>query len=221
MTAFVTRYSSNSAIGRVHAVQIWNEQNLNIEWGKRPSTSSRRGLRRAAADGVRVRQSRGSIGHRHHRAAWPRPAPTTTMPVRTTSTCAGCTRPGAKPYFDASPRPRLQGAADGQPGRGGQQRDLGRQPLLRVPPGRGHAADHGGVRRLGQADLAAGVRLDQRHRQPGVRLAPVSEEEKGDNLVGAYRWAAENWAPWIGVMCLWTMLIPPGGRRMRSTGGRS
>ena len=39
----------------------------------------------------------------------------------------------------------------------------------------------------------------------------VSEEEKGDNLVGAYQWAAENWAPWIGVMCLWTMPDPGWG----------
>jgi hypothetical protein len=36
----------------------------------------------------------------------------------------------------------------------------------------------------------------------------VTEEEKGNNLVGAYKWAAEHWAPWIGVMCLWTMPDP-------------
>jgi hypothetical protein len=36
----------------------------------------------------------------------------------------------------------------------------------------------------------------------------VSEDEKGDNLVGAYQWAAQHWAPWIGVMCLWTMPDP-------------
>jgi hypothetical protein len=39
----------------------------------------------------------------------------------------------------------------------------------------------------------------------------VTEEEKGDNLVGAYQWAAQNWAPWIGVMCLWTMPDPSWG----------
>jgi hypothetical protein len=33
VTAFVTRYSSSSTVGRVHAIQIWNEQNLAYENG--------------------------------------------------------------------------------------------------------------------------------------------------------------------------------------------
>ena len=36
----------------------------------------------------------------------------------------------------------------------------------------------------------------------------VTEEEKGDYIVRAFRQAQERWAPWIGVMTLWTMPDP-------------
>jgi beta propeller repeat protein len=36
----------------------------------------------------------------------------------------------------------------------------------------------------------------------------VTEEEKGDYIVRAFRLAQERWAPWIGVMTLWTMPDP-------------
>ena len=33
VSAFVTRYRTGSAIGRVHAIEVWNEANLDREWG--------------------------------------------------------------------------------------------------------------------------------------------------------------------------------------------
>jgi hypothetical protein len=36
----------------------------------------------------------------------------------------------------------------------------------------------------------------------------VTEEQKAEYIVDAYRWANENWQPWIGVMALWTMASP-------------
>jgi hypothetical protein len=43
---------------------------------------------------------------------------------------------------------------------------------------------------------------------PAYAWYRVSEEEKGDYLVRAFRLARERWAPWIGVMVLWTMPDP-------------
>jgi hypothetical protein len=36
----------------------------------------------------------------------------------------------------------------------------------------------------------------------------VSEDQKADYLVRAFQWARNNWAPWIGVMTVWTMPDP-------------
>jgi hypothetical protein len=33
----------------------------------------------------------------------------------------------------------------------------------------------------------------------------VSAEQQADYIVRAYKFAAQSWAPWIGVMFLWTM----------------
>ena len=38
MNRLVDRYQTDSAIGRVHAVQIWNEPNLTRDWGEKPIT---------------------------------------------------------------------------------------------------------------------------------------------------------------------------------------
>ena len=40
--AFTTRYGTGSPIGRVHAIEVWNEPNLAREWGNCPSTRPRR-----------------------------------------------------------------------------------------------------------------------------------------------------------------------------------
>jgi hypothetical protein len=45
-------------------------------------------------------------------------------------------------------------------------------------------------------------------KNPDYAWFRVSEEQKADNLVGAFQWAAQNWAPWIGVMMLWNLPDP-------------
>src|SRR4029077_16677884 len=46
--AFVTPYRSASAIGRVHAIEVWNEPNLDREWGNQTIIAA------SAADYVRL-----------------------------------------------------------------------------------------------------------------------------------------------------------------------
>ena len=48
VSAFVSRYGSGSPIGRVHAIEIWNEPNVEREWGNQPINAS------SAADYVRL-----------------------------------------------------------------------------------------------------------------------------------------------------------------------
>jgi hypothetical protein len=39
----------------------------------------------------------------------------------------------------------------------------------------------------------------------------VTPEQQAEYLVAAYEWAHQNWSPWIGVMCLWTLPDPSWG----------
>ena len=39
----------------------------------------------------------------------------------------------------------------------------------------------------------------------------VTPEQQADYLLSAYKWAHDNWSPWIGVMALWTLPDPSWG----------
>jgi GH35 family endo-1,4-beta-xylanase len=213
VSAFVTRYSADSQIGRVHAVQIWNEQNLNIEWGKRAINQQQ------AADYVALLK----VGYEAAKAADPS-VTVITGGVAQTGTDNDDARPddvyvrwmyeaGAKPYFDvlgahghgykAPPRVSPDEAAS-NPTWGGHRFFVFRrvEDMRRIMEENGDGDKQIWLLEFGWTSDTVNQAYAW-HR--------VSEEEKGDNLVGAYRWAAENWAPWIGVMCLWTMPDPGWG----------
>jgi hypothetical protein len=46
---------------------------------------------------------------------------------------------------------------------------------------------------------------------PAYAWHAVAPEMRAEHLVGAYRWAHQHWAPWIGVMTLWNMPDPGWG----------
>ncbi|MCC7372690.1 MAG: beta-galactosidase [Chloroflexi bacterium] len=210
VSAFVKRYSSSSSIGRVHAVQIWNEQNLTIEWGNRPINEQQ------ARDYVALLK----VAYEAAKAADPS-VTVVTGGVAQTGTDNDQARPddvyvrwmyeaGAKPYFDVlgahghgykAPPTVSPEEAVSNPSWGGHRFFVFR----RVEDMRQIMVDNG------DADKQIWL-LEFGWTSDTVNQAyawhRVSEEEKGDNLVGAYRWAAQNWSPWIGVMCLWTMPDP-------------
>lgn len=210
VSAFVKRYSSTSSIGRVHGVQIWNEQNLNIEWGGAAINQQQ------AADYVRLLKA----GYEAAKAADPS-VTVVTGGVAQTGTDNDQARPddvylrwmyeaGAKPYFDVlgahghgykAPPTVSPDEAASNPSWGGHRFFVFR----RVEDMRQIMVDNG------DADKQIWL-LEFGWTSDTVNQAyawhRVSEEEKGDNLVGAYRWAAQNWSPWIGVMFLWTMPDP-------------
>lgn len=213
VSAFVTRYSSSSNIGRVHAVQIWNEQNLNIEWGKRPINQQQ------AADYVALLK----VGYEAAKAADPS-VTVITGGVAQTGTDNDDARPddvyvrwmyeaGAKPYFDVlgahghgykAPPTVSPDEAASNPTWGGHRFFVFRrvEDMRRIMEENGDGDKQIWLLEFGWTSDTVNQAYAW-HR--------VSEEEKGDNLVGAYKWAAENWAPWIGVMCLWTMPDPGWG----------
>ncbi|MGE3912832.1 MAG: endo-1,4-beta-xylanase, partial [Chloroflexota bacterium] len=210
VSALVKRYSSSSSIGRIHAIQVWNEQNLNIEWGGAAINQQQ------AADYVRLLKTA------YEAAKEADPAVTVvTGGVAQTGTDNDQARPddvyvrwmyeaGAKPYFDVlgahghgykAPPTVSPDEAVSNPSWGGHRFFVFRrvEDMRKI------------MEEFGDSDkqiwlLEFGWTSDTVHE--AYAWHRVSEEQKGENLVGAYRWAAENWAPWIGVMCLWTMPDP-------------
>jgi polysaccharide biosynthesis protein PslG len=210
VSAFVKRYSSTSSIGRVHAVQIWNEQNLTNEWGNRPINEAQ------ARDYVALLK----VGYEAAKAADPS-VTVITGGVAQTGTDNDQARPddvyvrwmyeaGAKPYFDVlgahghgykAPPTISPDEAVSNPTWGGHRFFVFR----RVEDMRAIMQEYGdGDKQIWLLEF--GWTSDTVNQ--AYAWHRVSEEEKGENLVGAYRWAAQNWAPWIGVMCLWTMPDP-------------
>jgi len=208
--AFAQRYSSSSVHGRVHAVQIWNEQNLNREWGNAPIDEAQ------AADYVRLLKT----GYEAAKGADPAMI-VITGGLAQTGTNNNDARPddvylqwmydaGAKAYFDVL----------GSHGHGYKA------PPTISPAEAASSSDWGGHRffvfrrvedmreimvRNNDADkqiwlLEFGWTSDTVHE--AYAWHRVTEDQKGEYLVGAYQWAAKNWSPWIGVMTLWTMPDP-------------
>ena len=210
VSAFVTRYSSTSPIGRVEAVQIWNEQNLNNEWGGAPINQEQ------AQSYVNMLK----LSYTAAKAADPS-VTVVTGGVAQTGTDNDDARPddtyvrwmyeaGAKPYFDVlgshghgykAPPAVSPDEAKSNPNWGGHRFFVFR----RVEDMRQIMVDNGDSDKQIWL-LEFGWTSDTVHQ--AYAWHRVSEEEKGDNLVGAYQWAAQHWAPWIGVMCLWTMPDP-------------
>jgi polysaccharide biosynthesis protein PslG len=204
--ALVNRYKTGSRNGRVHAVEVWNEPNLHKEWGNQPVN------RQQAADYVRLL-----------RAAYEgvKRADPTVMVISGSLSPTGwnddTARPddvylhwmydaGAASWFDAL---GLHGAGYGS------APETMPMTVDRYPHPSFYFRRAEQLREImvqyGDADkqiwmMEFGWTTDPVN--PSYAWYRVSEEEKGDYLVRAYRLAREQWAPWIGVMALWTMPDP-------------
>ncbi len=191
--AVATRYR-----GRVGAYQVWNEPNLSREWGNRPPdpaayTDLLAACYRAikAADPAAVVVSAGL-------------APTGTVSAGAmpdTDFLQGMYEAGAAAYFDVlgvnapgyKAPPELDPAEAEADAYGGGRwfafRHVEDMRALMVANGDG---------RKQVAILEMGWTLDQVN--PDYSWHAVDEPTQADYLVRAYRYAAENWQPWIGLM---------------------
>src|SRR3954451_9158322 len=204
--ALVQRYRTGSPYGRIAAVEVWNEPNLQKDWGSLPVN------RQQAADYTRLLQGAYQAAKRAD--------PNITIlsaALSPTGWNDDTARPddvylhwlyqaGFASWFDAL----------GVHGLGY------RWAPETVPTSvEGYAHPSFYFRRVeqmreimvqyGDADKQLwltefGWHTDPVH--PTFAWFRVTEEEKGDNIVRAYRLAQERWAPWIGGMTLWTLPDP-------------
>lgn len=205
VSALAARYK-----GRIDAYQIWNEPNLAREWGNRPPNPAEYAelLRRSyeaikAVDPEAIVISAGL-------------APTTRfddVAMPDTVFVQGMYDAGAQPYFDAlgvhGAGYKVHPATDPEV--------VANDPVLNnndpSPPEmkRIYAFRHvEDIRQVmvqnGDTDkrvvvLEFGWTVDPRPDSP-YHWHAVTELEQAQYIIGAYRYAEQNWQPWIGVMSL-------------------
>src|SRR5438132_11553374 len=208
ISAFANRYRPGSPLGTVDAMEVWNEVNLNREWGDQPIN------RQQAADYVRFL----TLAYRAAHTAQP----------NITVITAGLSPTGVKTDQAWDDAEYLQWLFDAGL-KGGVNYDvLGAHGNTQAPevdaalnslPAFAHPSFY--FRRVeqlrdiqvraGDANrqiwlLEFGWTADKIHQN--YAWFAVSEDKKADNVVKAFQYAKQHWAPWIGVMTLWTLADP-------------
>jgi hypothetical protein len=209
--AFTTRYGTGSPIGRVHAIEIWNEPNLAREWGNGRIDEAQ------AREYVRLLR----LSYQAAKSVDPQMTIISAGLTPTGTRDPAVAQPddvylqwmydaGAAAYFDvlgahgagykAPPHMSPEEVA-ANPAYGGHASFCFRrvEQLREVMVRNGDEAKQVWL-------LEFGWSSDEVH--PAYAWHRVTEEQKAQYIVDAYRWAAQNWAPWIGVMALWNLAAP-------------
>ena len=205
LTALATRYK-----GRIQAYEIWNEPNLDREWGDQQARPGR--LRQHAQGQLSGHQGRRSRRRWSSRPACRRRRPTTPTPCPTSTSSRQMYAAGAKDSFDVLGVHAAGYKADpcADPAQVAQSPDLTNndpepdrpQTHLRVPPRRGRARPDGPARRRQQADGDRSRWAGRPTLGHGSQYAwfAVDRDQQAKNLVGAFQCARQNWQPWMGFM---------------------
>jgi polysaccharide biosynthesis protein PslG len=204
--AFVDRYKADSEYGTVQAVEIWNEVNLDREWGGGPIT------RQTAADYVRFL----SLAYQAAKAADP----------SVTVITAGLSPTGVSASFAQPDDVYLQWMFES--GLKGNYDVLGANANVQCPcvdsapgsePGFSHPSFYfRRVEQLRDIMVANGDKDKQvwlmefgwttDRVNPGYSWYATTEDRKAELIIRSYQFAREHWSPWIGVMTLWTVADP-------------
>jgi polysaccharide biosynthesis protein PslG len=205
--ALVSRYKTGSTHGHVDAVEMWNEPNLSREWGgQTPNASQYINLLKAGYQG----------------AKWADPTVTVLSSALTpTGTYDSTSTPddvflqqmydaGAKDFFDVlgvhapgyKAPPQMspdQVAAD--PSLGGYKFFAFRhvEDLRGIMVKNGDSGKQIWVTEFGWTS-------DPIH--PAYSWFKVTQDQQAQYIVDAYKWAVNNWSPWIGVMSVWNLPEP-------------
>jgi hypothetical protein len=220
LTALATRYH-----GRIDAYQIWNEPNLAREWGNRPPNPvAYTQLLKVAYQAIKAADPQAYIISAGL-------APTTRwddIAVPDTVFIQGMYDADAAPYFDLlgahgagykAPPETDPDVVANDPVLNNHDPSL---PQLRRIYCFRHVEDVRAVMVAnGDADkrvvlLEFGWTTDYRPDSPYAWHA-VSDQEQADYLVRAYRYAKENWQPWIAVMSLIYMPDSQWGKKDEQT----
>ncbi len=208
VSAFANRYRPGSNVGTVDAIEIWNEVNIDREWGGQMINQQQ------ARDYVRLL----TLAYRAAKTANP------TLTVIT----AGLSPTGVTDGHAADDVTYMQWLFDAGL-KGGVNYDvLGAHGNTQAPevdvalnslPAFGHPSFY--FRRVEQL-RAVQVKNGDSNRQiwllefgwtadkihPNYSWFAVSEDKKAENIIKAFEFARKNWTPWIGVMTLWTLADP-------------
>lgn len=205
VTALVSRYTPGSAQGELQAIEIWNEPNLRREWGGPINQQS-------------ARQYVELLGAAYTAAKQANPK---IIVVTAGLSPTGVDNDDVRPddtYLKWLYEAGMAGKYDAL----GLHAN-GQAPDPTATPGSLPNFNHPSfyfrrVEQLRAIQEAAGEGArpvwilefgwtsDRVHE--AYAWFAVSEEQKGENLVKALRWALEHWQPWIGPMMMWTLPDP-------------
>ncbi len=206
--AFVDRYRVGSPRGRVRAIEIWNEPNTTWEWGGERPDPARYTLLlwRAYLAAKRADPSVTVISAGFN--------PTSKLldnSVPEDEFLRGMYGAGAQAAFDVLGlhAPGYKAPPEMSPEEVRARLDLGAQPMFsfrRVEQIRAIMETQGdGGKQIWLTEFGW---TTNPHSDVWWR---VDEQTKADYLVRAYAWARQRWAPWIGVMAVWTLPDPDWG----------
>jgi len=206
VSAFVSRYRTGSPNGSVQAIEVWNEPNLDREWGNQPINQQ------SAADYVRLLGGAYQAAH--------------AVDPNIIVISAGLSPNGVTDGHSADDMEYLKWMyAAGLSGKfdvlGAHANTQAPDPLAALDSLKDFPHPSFYFRRIEQlrqvmvdnGDAAKQVWLtewgwtsDSVH--PDYKWFAVSEQKKADNLVAAFQYARDNWTTWIGVMTVWTLPDP-------------
>jgi hypothetical protein len=206
VSAFVSRYAAGSSIGRVGAIEVWNEVNLDREWGGATINKQQ------AADYVRL------LGVAYSAAKAADPSITViTAGLSPTGVTDGRSADDAQ-YLQWLYDAGLKGKYDVLGAHGNVQAPEVDAPLNSLPNFKHPSFYFRRIEQLrdlmvknGDADkrmwlLEFGWTADTQH--PNYAWFAVTEDKKSANILRAFDYARQHWQPWIGVMTLWTLPDP-------------
>jgi len=183
--------------GRIAAYQVWNEPNLRVEWHDHtPNAAGYVKVLRACSEAIRAADP-DAIIISAGLAPTGGPMPDAMSDVDYLRAMYAA---GASPYFDVlgMNAPGYADSPDVSPEEVAAERGHRWMSFRHVEDIRAIMVEQGDAAKQ-MALLEVGWTLDPR---PDVVWGwhAVSEEQQAAYLVGAYRWAAEHWRPWVGLM---------------------
>ncbi len=185
--------------GRIAAYQVWNEPNLSREWGDRPPDPAgyvellkacHASIKRADPDALVISAGMAPTG------TW------TEQVMPDDMFLERMYQAGAAPYFDilGAHAPGFKAPPEASPGEVAAKPELGGQRFFcfrRVEDLRAIMVRYGDADKQ-VAVLEMGWTTDSIH--PEYAWHAVDEQTQADYLVRAFKFARDNWSPWISIM---------------------
>jgi len=207
ISALVGRYSSKNPMGRIWAIEIWNEPNLSTNWGgQKPDATAYTRLLKTAYEAAKRADPAVVII-----AAGLSPTGANNNDVIPDDLfLQQMYDAGAAPYFDVlgahapgykAPPEVSPAEAAANPSYGGHRSFTFRrvEDLRDIMVRNGDGGKQIWVTEFGWTSDPI---------NPAYGWHAVTEEQKGEYLVRALNYARNNWAPWIGTMVVWNITAP-------------